>query len=169
MHALRQPITAVVIVFWFFFWLLNGLDKFFARQDIWLIHWWGNHRVEKFTMYFDRLALDPAFVQATLIFAGLVEFAAAGIFVWAGMRLLQGKPGVAYRTDLAIAVSITVFLGFTIFDVVVGDRAELLEHSTYIGVLLVSFLAVSAESFFQHLRDLDSQSTLNRHYPPKAQ
>lgn len=169
MHALRQPITAVVIVFWFFFWLLNGLDKFFARQDVVFLHWWGNHRVEKFTMYFDRLALDPAFVQATLIFAGLVEFAAAGFFVWAGLRLIQGKPGVAYRTDLAITVSIAVFLGFTIFDVIVGDRAELLEHSTYIGVLLVSFLAVAAESFFHHLRDLDSPSTLNRQFPPEAQ
>lgn len=169
MHALRQPITAVVIIFWFSFWLLNGLDKFFARQDIGLLRWWGNHRVEKFTMYFDRLSLDPAFIQATLTFAGVVEFAAAAFFVVAGVRLVQGKPGVAYRTDLAITVSIVVFLGFTIFDVVVGDRAELLEHSTYIGVLLMSFLAVSAESFFQHLRDLDSKSAINRHFPPKAQ
>ena len=169
MHAIRQPITAVVIVFWFFFWVLNGLDKFFARQDVVFVHWWGNHRVEKFTMYFDRLALDPAFVEATLVFAGVVEFAAAAFFAWAAVKLVRGEPGVAYRTDLAIAVSIVVFLGFTIFDVIVGDRAELLEHSTYIGVLLVSFLAVSAESFFRHLRDLDSQSTLNRLYPPETQ
>lgn len=82
MHALRQPITAVVIIFWFSFWLLNGLDKFFARQDIGLLRWWGNHRVEKFTMYFDRLSLDPAFIQATLIFAGVVEFAAAAFLWW---------------------------------------------------------------------------------------
>ncbi len=169
MNVLRQPITAVVIVFWFFFWVLNGLDKFFARKDNGLVRWWGNHRVEKFTMYFDQLALDPALVKATLVFAGLVEFAAAAAFVWAGLRLVQGKPGVAYRTDLAITASIAVFLGFTIFDVIVGDRAELLEHSTYIGVLLVSFLAVSAESFFQHLKNIDSQSTLNRHYPPETQ
>ena len=168
MAFLRQPITAVVIAFWFFFWLLNGLDKFFARQDVVFVNWWGNHRVEKFSMYFDKLALDPSYVQATLIFAGLVEFAAAGFFVVAAIRLFQGSPGVAYRTDLAITVSIAVFLGFTIFDVIVGDRAELLEHSTYIGVLLVSFLAVAAESFFQHLRDLDSSSTINRRYPPDA-
>ncbi len=168
MAALRQPITAVVVTFWFFFWLLNGLDKFFARQDVLLLHWWGNHRVEKFTMYFDKLSLDPAHVPATLVFAGFVEFAAAGAFVFAGVRLVQGRPGVAYRTDLAIALSIVVFLVFTMFDVIVGDRAELLEHSTYIGVLLVSFLAVAAESFFQHLRDLDRDSTINRHFPPDS-
>lgn len=168
MAALRQPITAIVIAFWFCFWLLNALDKFLARQDIGFVFWWGNHRVEKFTMYFDRLALDPAFVPVTLVFAGLVEFAAAGLFVVAGVRLVQGKPGAAYRTDLAIAASVAVFLGFAVFDVIVGDRAELLEHSTYIGVLLVSFLAVAAESFFRHLRDLDSQSTVNRHFPPAA-
>ncbi|CTQ56713.1 hypothetical protein LP7551_05274 [Roseibium album] len=169
MAALRQPITAVVIAFWFFFWLLNGLDKFFARQDVGFVRWWGNHRVEKFSMYFDKLQLDPTYVQLTLIFAGLIEFIAAGFFVWAAVRLFQGRPGVAYRTDIAITVSIVVFLGFTVFDVIVGDRAELLEHSTYIGVLLISFLAVAAESFFQHLRDLDSPSTLNRHYPPETQ
>lgn len=157
MNVFRHPITASVILFWFSFWLLNGLDKFFARTDLGLLNWHGNHRVEKFTLYFDKLALDPAFVQATLVFAGLVEFAAAGFFVWAGLRLLRGVPGVAYRTDLAIAVSIAVFLGFTVFDVVVGDRAELLEHSTYVGVLLASFLAVSVESFFRHLKDLDGQ------------
>lgn len=166
MAALRQPITAIVIAFWFCFWLLNGLDKFFARKDIGIVHWWGNHRVEKFTMYFDRLAIDPGFVTGTLVFAGIIEFLAAGMFVVAGLRLLQGKPGVAYRTDLAIAASIAVFLGFAIFDVIVGDRAELLEHSTYVGVLLVSFLAVAAESFFQHLKDLDADSTINRRYPP---
>ena len=167
MAILRQPVTAVVIAFWFCFWLLNGLDKFFARQDIGFVHWWGNHRVEKFTMYFDRLDIDPGFVTATLIFAGIVEFFAAALFLVAGIRLVKNQPGVAYRTDLAIAVSIAVFLGFAIFDVVVGDRAELLEHSTYVGVLLVSFLAVAAESFFQHLKDLDSDSTINRRNPPE--
>lgn len=158
MSAFRQPITAVVIVYWFFFWLLNGLDKFFARQDIGFVHWWGNHRVEKFTMYFDRLGWDGAYVSGTLVFAGIVEFLAAALFVVAFLQLVRGKPGVAYRTDLAIAASVVVFLGFAIFDVVVGDRAELLEHSTYVGVLLASFLAVSAESFFRHLREVDTGS-----------
>ncbi|WP_420412951.1 hypothetical protein [Roseibium sp.] len=168
MAAFRQPITAIVIAFWFCFWLLNGLDKFFARQDVGFVHWWGNHRVEKFTMYFDRLAIDPAYVTGTLIFAGIIEFLAAGMFLVAGIRLFQGRPGAAYRTDLAIAASVAVFLGFAIFDVIVGDRAELLEHSTYIGVLLVSFLAVAAESFFRHLKDLDGDSTINRTYPPET-
>jgi hypothetical protein len=131
-------------------------------------------------MYFDRLDIDPGFVTATLLFAGIVEFFAAALFLVAGIRLVKNQPGVAYRTDLAIAVSIAVFLGFAIFDVVVGDRAELLEHSTYVGVLLVSFLAVAAESFFQHLKDLDSRqhdqpplstraelNRLNRHGPER--
>lgn len=169
MAVLRQPITAVVITFWFFFWLLNALDKFFARQDLGFVRWWGNHRVEKFTMYFEKLVWSPEYIQATLIFAGIVEFAAAGFFVVAGLRLIKGQPGVAYRTDLAITASIVVFLGFIVFDVVVGDRAELLEHSTYIGVLLVSFLAVAAESFFQHLRDLDSTSGLKKGSAGKPQ
>lgn len=161
MAALRRPITLVIVTYWFFFWFLNALDKFLCRQDIGLLHWWGNDRIEKFTMYFDRLAIDPSGVYPTLVFAGIVELCAAAAFFHAGQRLASGRPGAARLADLSIALSIGIFLGFAMFDVVVGDRAELLEHSTYVGVLLISYLAIAAEVFFNHLQQMtrEAQST----------
>ena len=103
-------------------------------------------------MYFERLDLTPSMVTPTLIFAGIVEFAACALFVMAIINLLKGIPGAVRLADLAIAASIAVFFGFAVFDVIVGDRLELLEHSTYVGVLVISYLAVAAEVFFDHLR-----------------
>jgi hypothetical protein len=136
-----------------FFWLLNGLDKFLARTDLVIFNWWGNHRVEKFGMYFDRLAIADWAIWPTLIFAGIVEIALAGLFFYALLQLFRQIPGSVRWADMGVALSILCFLGFAIFDVVVGDRAELWEHSTYVGVLLISYLAIAAEVFFNHLQN----------------
>lgn len=148
----RRPITLTICGYWMFFWLLNGLDKFLARTDLGLFHWWGNDRIEKFGMYFERLALPEQMVWPTLVFAGIVELALAGLFVQALRQLFKQLPGAVRLADVAVALSILCFLGFAIFDVIVGDRAELLEHSTYVGVLLISYLAMAAEVFFNHLQ-----------------
>ncbi|WP_289035181.1 hypothetical protein [uncultured Roseibium sp.] len=160
MFALKRPISLVIVLFWFSFWMLNALDKILARKDLGSFRWWGNDRIEKFTMYFDRLSIDAAHVYPILMFAGIVEFAVALPFLYAGYHLAKGKPGAARLADLAIALSIVIFLGFAIFDVIVGDRAELLEHSTYVGVLLISFLAIAAEMFFNHLRRLTQEENV---------
>lgn len=160
MAAFKRPITMIVVSYWFCFWLLNAMDKVLARQDIGLLRWWGNDRIEKFTMYFDRLSFDPAYVYPTLLFAGVAELLVALPFLYAGIRLVQDRPGAARLADLAIAASIAVFLGFAVFDVIVGDRAELLEHSTYVGVLLISFLAIAAEMFFSHLQKLTREDEI---------
>ncbi len=152
-HIVQRPIVLAVAVYWCMFWLLNALDKIFARVDLGFITWYGNHRAEKFTMYFDRLGFWPEFVTATLMFAFVVELAVACLFAWAIIELVRGVPGAVRKVDWAIASAIVVFFGFAVFDVVVGDRAELLEHSTYVGVLLISYLASAAEGVFYHLRN----------------
>lgn len=149
--VLNYPIAFVIVVYWFAFWLLNALDKILARQDLGILRWWGNDRVEKFTLYFDRLMVDSWLVTPTLMFAGIVEIAVAILFATAMIGIAKSQSGCFQRANQGIAASIAVFLGFAIFDVIVGDRAELLEHSTYVGVLLISYLAIAAEVFFHHL------------------
>lgn len=151
MFRVSRPISLVIVVYWFAFWLLNALDKVLARQDLGLIQWWGNDRVEKFTGYFDRLDLGAGLVKPTLYVCGLVEFGAAVLFALAASAIYKSSASASAHTRQAIALSIVIFLGFSVFDVIVGDRAELLEHGTYIGVLLISYIAVAAESFFDHL------------------
>jgi hypothetical protein len=149
---LRRPITLTICTYWMFFWLLNGFDKFLARTDLMAFRWWGNDRIEKFGMYFERLAFADWAIWPTLVFAGIVEIALAGLFLYALRQLFLQQPGSIRLADLGVALSILCFLGFAIFDVIVGDRAELWEHSTYVGVLLISYLAMAAEVFFNHLQ-----------------
>jgi len=157
---LRRPITLTICSYWMVFWLLNGLDKFLARTDLGLFQWWGNDRVEKFGMYFERLAFPEPMIWPTLVFAGVVELTLAAIFLNALKQLVRQLPGSVRLADLGVALSILCFMGFAIFDVIVGDRAELLEHSTYVGVLLISYLAMAAEVFFNHLQDQTSATRI---------
>ncbi|NVK32998.1 MAG: hypothetical protein HWE23_00870 [Rhodobacteraceae bacterium] len=140
MRIFQYPVSLVSLTFWFLFWFLNALDKFLAQQHMGMIRWYGNHRVEKFGMYFERLDIDSTYVVPTLVFAGIVEFAVAALFGVAIWRLVKSGGDVLGAISSAVAASIVIFIGFEIFDVVVGDRAELLEHSTYIGVLFLSYL-----------------------------
>jgi len=149
---LKRPITLTICSYWMFFWLLNGLDKFLARTHLGLFQWWGNDRIEKFGMYFERLDFPEPMVWPTLVFAGVLELALAALFFHALRQLFRQLPGSVRLADLGVALSILCFMGFAIFDVIVGDRAELLEHSTYVGVLLISYLAMAAEVFFNHLQ-----------------
>jgi hypothetical protein len=148
----ERPIIFAISAYWAMFWLLNALDKVLAQTHLGVLHWWGNHRVEKFTMYFDRLDIDAGWVVATLLALGVIELGAAALFVWVLAGIAGGHAGVLGRLGLGVAASIAILFGFGVFDIVVGDRAELLEHSTYVGVLLVSYLAGAAEMFFDQMR-----------------
>ncbi|MEM0898573.1 MAG: hypothetical protein AAGI92_01320 [Pseudomonadota bacterium] len=128
----ERPIVFAIAAYWCMFWLLNALDKIFARVNFGAITWYGNHRVEKLTMYFERLGWGAEWVEVTLMFALAVEAAVAGVLAWAIIAMFKQAAGAIRRFDSAIAISILVFFGFAVFDVVVGDRAELLEHSLHL-------------------------------------
>lgn len=148
-----------ILGYWAMFWLLNGMDKYLCRTDLGFITWFGNHRNEKFTMYFDRLGMSEAWVSPTLIFAGVWELAITGLCI-AAMLAIHNQMNLAARMrrfHWAIGGTIITFMGFCLFDVVVGDRAELLEHSTYIGVAIISYILLALEPVFQEMyRDLQN-------------
>ncbi len=137
-------ISFSLLTYWCLFWFLNALDKIFARQMFVGFRWWGNDRVEKFEMYFDRLLLDLSLVKPVLLSLGLVEIIVAVLFIQPIINSFLEKDVFRY-SSIPIVASIGIFLAFAIFDVVVGDRAELLEHSTYVGVLIISYIAIAIE------------------------
>ena len=63
----------LLFTFWFLFWTLNGLDKFFngvPKQDAtwgkYTQGWFGVNRDEKFIHYFDRLHLPDSLALGVL-------------------------------------------------------------------------------------------------------
>jgi len=88
-------------------------------------------------------------IDPILSFAGFWEIAVA-IFFIVPMVLLLAKVEKSLTERLisaSLVLSMLTFIGFCIFDIFVGDRAELLEHSTYVGVVLASYLAFEVEKY----------------------
>lgn len=146
MTSLTRPLGYIALVYWFVFWLLNGMDKFIhgttvAFGGVPLFTWFGKDRAEQFAKYFDRLDLPVEGIAPLLGFCGIAELAVAGLFA---MTLLDSR---RFETWLGAAFTAcaVMFVGFSTWDVLVGDRAELLEHGTYLGVVFITaaFLAVT--------------------------
>lgn len=146
MTTFTRPLGTLALVYWLGFWLLNGLDKFMHGATVSvggapLFTWFGKDRLEQFTKYFDRLMLPHEGIAPLLSLCGAVELFVAGLFAitLVGGRHFESRLGAAF-----VACTL-MFMGFSAWDVVAGDRAELLEHGTYLGVTFITaaFLAVT--------------------------
>ena len=141
-----KPLLAPAFAaYWFIFWLLNGLDKFLHSSSLGPFAWYGKNRIEQFERYFENIGMPNAPLHGLLTFAGIVEIAVALPFLVCGPLLLSTKPNQsrweqgAKIMHFGLISSFAVFLGFIILDVIAGDRAELLEHSTYLAVIAGSY------------------------------
>jgi hypothetical protein len=148
MTALTRPLGYIALFYWFVFWLLNGLDKFMHGAAVSLgsrplFTWHGKDRLEQFTKYFDRLDLPSEGILPLLSLCGLFELVVATLFAitLAGTRHYETWLGAAFTACA------TMFIGFSTWDVIVGDRAELLEHGTYLGVVFVTGAFVALTQF----------------------
>ena len=146
MTSLTRPLGYVALIYWFLFWLMNGLDKFMHGVTVSLggaplFTWFGKDRAEQFGNYFDRLDLSADGIAPVLGLCGVIELAVAGLFALA----LMGTRHFEIWLGAAFTACAVMFIAFSAWDVVVGDRAELLEHGTYLGVAFITaaFLAVT--------------------------
>lgn len=148
MPSLTRPLGYIVFGYWFLFWLLNGLDKFMHGASVSiggapLFTWFGKNRTEQFTKYFDRLDLPHDGIAPLLAMCGFFELCVAALFT---VALLSGRHFEQW-TGAAFAACALMFVGFSAWDVVAGDRAELLEHGTYLGVAFVNAAFVALTQF----------------------
>ncbi|MBP6010837.1 MAG: hypothetical protein KBA31_01310 [Alphaproteobacteria bacterium] len=146
MTTLTRPLGYIALLYWFVFWLLNGMDKFMhgatvAAGGTPLFVWFGKDRGEQFGKYFERLDLPTEGIAPLLATCGVLELGVAVLF---GMALL-GTRMFEVWLGAAFAACALMFVGFSAWDVVAGDRAELLEHGTYLGVVFITaaFLTVT--------------------------
>lgn len=136
------------------FWLLNGLDKVFHSTDFGLLNWHGKNRWDQFSGYLDRLNWPLEMITPLMVLLFIVEIIVALAFLRA-IILVASRHKNKYEIShdhlkLPILLSIFVFIGFSVWDVIVGDRAELLEHGTYIGVLGISWAVGALENFIEN-------------------
>lgn len=132
----------ILYIFWFFFWFLNGLDKWCngvlmrnAEFGKWYQGWFGVNRDEKFVHYFSRLDLPPWMAMTSLhvfaIFEVIIGLAFLQIF-------FQKEPRSSY-VRFAFKGGILLFVAFMIGDILFGDRPELWEHGTFLILTLITY------------------------------
>ena len=134
-------VAGSVVLYWAVFWLMNGLDKFLYGRSILAIRWHGKDRTDQFNTYLENIGFDPSLIKPLLTFAGIWEIILGLAFLLVLHRLFFrfSSSSVFRAISYSTAASVLTFVGFSAFDVVVGDRAELLEHGTYTVLLLVSW------------------------------
>ncbi|WP_162938011.1 hypothetical protein [Kiloniella sp. EL199] len=131
MHRLSNVISA----YWVLFWGLNGLDKFCHSSDLILFRWHGKDRSTQFTQYFERLSFPQDYVSPFLYFVGIWEVLLALIFMAIPFYYHRNKQ----KLEQIATLNAATFLAFCGFDIIAGDRAELLEHSTYFILVVITF------------------------------
>lgn len=137
-------IAGCVLLYWAVFWLMNGLDKFLCGRDLVIFRWHGKDRTNQFGTYLQNIEIESSLVAPILTFAGVWEIMIGVVFAIALFHLIyQFRPATMfYGMTFGAVASVLTFIGFSAFDVVAGDRAELLEHGTYMMLLLISWLIV---------------------------
>ena len=165
LNKLFSGIT-IIITFWGLFWLLNGLDKFcngsfqpnlepFSTNSVLIspdgenriiyeshpmetVGWFGINRDAKMIGYFNRLGLNKKIALACLYFLASVEVIIGIGFIYS--LFTKEKRNKIVR--LTFKISMVVFFGFSIFDILVGDRMELWEHGTFLILATIHYVYI---------------------------
>ena len=128
-----------MLVYWSLFWLLNSLDKFIGGSHF---LWVGRDRFAQFHKFFASAGLDaPIIADLSLIVAAGLEVFAFVFFTGALIFYLKKSVDEA-RTwfFVGIALTLIIFTIFAIGDHVFGDRFELLEHTLFWFITLISWV-----------------------------
>ena len=163
LNKLFSGIT-VIIIFWGLFWLLNGLDKFYngtsqpnlavakgvlmapesESEILYKMHpmepvgWFGVNRDAKMIGYFERLGIHKNVALGSLYSIAVLE-------VLIGLGFLYSLFAGERRHDivrLTFKISMGIFLSFSIFDILCGDRMELWEHGTFLILATIHYIYI---------------------------
>ena len=163
LNKLFSGIT-VIIIFWGLFWLLNGLDKFYngtnqpnlavtkgvvmapesENEILYKMHpmepvgWFGVNRDAKMIGYFNRLGLNKQIALTCLYFLATVEIFIGIGFIYA----LFSKEKRNKIVRFTFKISMGVFFGFSIMDILFGDRMELWEHGTFLILATIHYVYI---------------------------
>jgi hypothetical protein len=128
-----------ILINWTLFWLLNVVDKAIGGAHFLFV---GKDRFAQMQRYFDSLGLGAPIMAniALIITVGLETFAL--IFFCGALYHLIKKNVEATRSWFFIGIALTLitFTFFSVGDQFFGDHFELLEHSLFWFIGLLSWI-----------------------------
>ncbi len=146
------------VIFWMLFWLANGLAKLIPGTHI------GVKFAEKgdmnpFTGTLDKMGWGTGLGEFAFYFTGVVELLVGLIFTWALIQFIM-RTGPAARQPwilFGLFVSGIIFAVFAFSNVVTASRpTPLIWHTTYFGVVGVSWLVIVGQSMWTRATGGDS-------------
>ena len=129
-----------ILVYWSLFWLFNIIDKVIGGS---MFLWVGRDRFAQFQKFFASAGLEsPIIANFALIIAAALEIFAFVFFTGALVHYFRRKLESS-RSWFFIGICLTLitFTIFSIGDHVFGDRFELLEHTLFWFLTLLSWVA----------------------------
>ena len=142
----KKTIQYFILVYWTFFGLLTVIDK--IVPDV-FPYWVGVDFYTLFIKFFASLGItDPIFATVALAGISFIEVLAFVCFLFSLSNLFKGKEKISEQWFFrGISFSVLLFSFFSIGDQVFGDRFNLLEHSIFWIILLVSWVVFKYDSF----------------------
>ncbi len=134
----KISIGAILSLYWFLFWLLNGFDKFFNAD-----HFYGvNFKAGLENQMLPALNLNTSLAAPLAIIVGIIEVVLGLLFLVALVRFLQKAPHRYEVATACISLSVLFFALLTAGAILLGERGHVQTQGLFIGVLLVSALTL---------------------------
>ncbi|MDC0600585.1 hypothetical protein OAO65_04695 [Flavobacteriales bacterium] len=137
--ATHQLVRYAILLYWSVFWLFNLIDKVVGGAHF---LWVGRDRFAQFQKYFESTGLgSPDVANVALAFAGALEAFALVFFCGALVFEIQRNTSASRRWSFfGTLLTLGTFTFFSIGDHWFGDRFELLEHTLFWFISLMSWV-----------------------------
>lgn len=135
----KDLIRYFILIYWTLFWLLNSIDKIIGGAHFLFV---GKDRFAQVERFFDSLGLgSPIFANIALIITAALEIFACVFFAGALLHFKKKNMDVTRSWFfIGIALSLSIFIYFSIGDQIFGDHFELLEHALFLLSTLLSWI-----------------------------
>ena len=143
------------VIFWFLFWIANGLAKLIPGVHI------GVKFAEKgnpFGGALDKMGWGTGLGEFAYYFTGIVELIVGLIFLWALIQFFMSSGSAARRPWILFGLfaSAIIFAVFTFQNVVTSSRpTPLIWHVTYFAIVGVSWVVIVGQGVYANLIDGD--------------
>ena len=148
----------ITVIFWMLFWLANGLAKLIPGVHIG-VKFAEKGEMNPFAGTLDKMGWGTGLGDFAFYFTGVVELLLGLVFTWALIQFIM-RSGSAARQPwilFGLFVSALIFVVFTFANVVTAARpTPLIWHTTYFGVVGVSWLVIIAQGMWASSNGDDS-------------
>ena len=138
------------VIFWMLFWLANGLAKLIPGVNIG-VKFAEKGDVNLFAVTLGKMGWGTGLGDFAFYFTGVVELLVGLIFTWALIQFIM-RTGSAARQPwilFGLFVSAIIFAVFAFSNVVsASSPTPLVWHTTYFGVVGVSWLVIVAQGMW---------------------